>query len=266
MIFLLYGQPGTGKSTLATGIAREAAGEGRRVAANYPIDFAPASVRPNGPLARAFCHVLPSRPTLADLRALGVGWAEGEEGREDRAGLLIVDEAGPWLSSRNWQAAERQEIIDWFLHSRKLGWDVVLIAQAPGLLDKQVREAVIEGYARCRRTDRLKVAGVSMPRVHIAIARYGNGPNDPMIQRWIYRGQVEHRMFQSYAMFNVQGEQGAYCTLPPSITKWAGYESRWVALRRGANIFGLFALAVLAYVLQFLFPPFRRVLHASAAR
>lgn len=234
MITLLYGQPGTGKSTLATGIAREYAGDRKRIAANFPIDFAPASERAKGPTAEAFCTVLPDRPTHQNLKDLGVGWRDGEHGREDRSGLLIIDEAGPWLSSRAWQAAERQEIIDWFLHSRKLGWDIVLIAQAPGLLDKQVREAVIEGYARCRRMDRMKVAGIRMPRIHVAIARYGTGPNDPILQRWFYRGKVEQKMFQSYAMFNTsKAPDGLYSTIPPRLTKWLGYQSFMDKIKTG---------------------------------
>ena len=264
MIHLLYGQPGTGKSTLATGIAREYAAEGKVIAANFPIDFAPASVRPQGATAEAFAVVLPDRPKHADLLALGSGWRDGEHGREDRSGLLIIDEAGPWLSSRAWQASERQEIIDWFLHSRKLGWDVVLIAQAPGLLDKQVREAVIEGYARCRRTDRMKVAGVRMPRMHVAVARYGTGPNDPILQRWFYRGKVEHLMFQSYSMFNSGREpDGLYCTLPPRITKWRGHEGGWVRLRRNINVAGLVGLAAAVWVLAVFLPWLRASLESK---
>lgn len=67
---------------------------------------------------------------------------------------------------------------------------IVLIAQAPALLDKQVREAVVEGYARCRRTDRMKVPFMPFrfPRFHVAA-----GPGGP------------------------------YSTLPATITKWRGY-------------------------------------------
>lgn len=258
MITLLYGQPGTGKSTLATGIAAEYAAEGKLVASNYPIDFAPVSVRPKGPTAEAFATVLPDRPKLADLQSLGMGWREGEHGREDRSGLLVIDEAGPWLSSRQWQAEERQQIIDWFLHSRKLGWDVVLIAQAPGLLDKQVREAVIEGYARCRRMDRLKVAGVSMPRIHIAVARYGLDQNAPVLQRWWYRGTKEHQCFQSYAMFNSgMAPNGLYCTIPARLTKWAGYVAPFTRFRELVNAGGLTAIAFFAYLLAIFSPSFR---------
>lgn len=227
---LLYGQPGTGKSTLATGMALDYLRAGRRVVANFPIDAAPASMRPGGPLANAVVEVLPSRPSFQHIKALGVGWCKDEwKGREEFAGLLLIDEAGPWLDSRKWQDSDRPKIIDWLLHSRKRGWDIVLIAQSPALVDKQVREAVVEGYARCRRTDRMRlpVLNIKLPRMHIAVSRYGMGSNDPVLRRWFYRGGLEHKCFQSYALFDVEDEEekGWYSTLPARITKWKGKTS-----------------------------------------
>lgn len=231
MILMPYGQPGTGKSTLATGIALDYLAKGRRVAANFAIDAAPASTSARKPLANGFVTVIPSRPSFEQVDALGFGWWPDEFGREDRAGLLLIDEAGPWLNSRTWAEKDRARIIDWLLQSRKRGWDVILIAQAPGLIDKQVRDAVIEGFARIRRTDRIKipVIGLSLPRFHIAVARYGLDPNAPIIQRWMYRGTVEHKCFQSHALFG-QDEEAPYCTLPPRITKWRGFRPWYVRL------------------------------------
>lgn len=232
-----YGQPGTGKSTLAVGRLLEYAAKGRRVAANFACDFAPASNRPGGKLAQASLTVLPARPSLADLEALGLGWHKASDrGREDICGLLVVDEAGGWLNSRTWNAPQRQAIIDWFLHSRKRGWDVILIAQHPQLLDKAVREACVELYGRCRRMDRFKVPilGVRLPRFHFCVVRYGSGPHDIVLERHMYRGGVEHRCFESYALFDTSDELvgGVYSTLPARLTKWRGYVSPWDVWRK----------------------------------
>lgn len=266
MIHLLYGQPGTGKSTLATGIAHEYAQQGRKVATNYHVDWSPLSHRPDGMMAGQSVTVLPDRPSIDNLLCIGLGWHEGEHGREDRAGLLVVDEAGPWLNSRTWSDKNRAEIIDWFLHSRKRGWDVVLIAQAPSLLDKQVRDAVIEGYARCRRMDRVKVPvlGVSMPRIHVAVARYGLDQNAPVLQRWWYRGGDIHKCYQSYQIF-AQGDAvtAPYSTLPPRLTKWRNALSPWLEFRRKVNLLGLVALAGVAYLLALCVPGFRTLLHSE---
>lgn len=268
MIHLLYGQPGTGKSTLATGIAREYAENGKKVATNYHVDWSPVSNRPDGAMARAWVTVIPDRPSINDLLCIGMGWNEGEFGREDRAGLLVVDEAGPWLNSRTWSDKSRAEIIDWFLHSRKRGWDVVLIAQAPSLLDKQIRDAVIEGYARCRRMDRVKVPviGVAMPRIHVAVARYGLDQNAPVLQRWWYRGGDIHKCYQSYQIF-AQGDAvtAPYSTLPPRLTKWRDRLSPWLEFRRKVNQSGLVALAAVAYVLVWIIPGFESLCRSGFA-
>jgi hypothetical protein len=236
VISLLYGQPGTGKSTLATGMILDNMRNGFRTVANFPVDASPAVIRPSGKISQAHVEVLPARPSFAQLQAIGSGWSDPKDiGREDRSGLLVMDEIGGWINSRNWNDKERQQIIDWFLHSRKRGWNIVFIAQHPNLVDKQVREAVVEGYARIRRTDRMKLPliGVSLPRFHIAIHKYGMDQNSPRLNTWVYRGTTEHKCFQSYVVFDSDDDviQGSYCTLPARITKWHG-QVTWKGFRK----------------------------------
>lgn len=223
MIYLLYGQPGTGKSTLAAGIALDYLRAGRRVVANFAIDPAPACYSRRSKLMDASVMVLPSRPSFSYFPLIGLGWTdpENEAGREDRAGLLVIDEAGPWLDSRRWQDSDRPKIIDWLLQSRKRGWDVVLIAQHPGLIDKQVRDAVVEGYCRIRRTDRMKFFNLfRLPRLHVGVVRYGLDANAPVLERYAYRGRLEHKCFQSYALFSAVDDFGLFSVLPPRLTRY----------------------------------------------
>lgn len=148
--------------------------------------------------------------------------------------MLIIDEAGGWLNARTWQSVkrerinvysgdvelvtERELIIDWLTQSRKRFWDIYLIAQAAEMLDKQVRVAVGEGVVRIRRLDRFRMGGVTMPRVHIAVVRYGLDLNAPVIERWFYRGADAQRCFGSYRLFG--SESRHYSILPASQTKW----------------------------------------------
>lgn len=214
MIYLMTGYPGAGKSTVMVehAIVRYAS-QGRRVVANFPIDFAPATIRRKSKLSAASCLVIPDRPTRADLDEIGIG---GES--EEKAGLLMIDEAGTWLNTRTWQGGDRDKIIDWLSQSRKRGWDIILVAQAAGMLDKQVRDAICEMVVKIRRLDRKRVLGMPLPRVHFAICRYGLEANAPVLERWVYRGEMAQKCFGSYRLFGA--DNAPYCVLPATHTKW----------------------------------------------
>jgi len=61
-------------------------------------------------------------------------------------GLLVLDELGTWLNSRNWNTKNRLEILNWLFLSRKDHWDLILLAQDYEMIDAQVhvpRHAII---------------------------------------------------------------------------------------------------------------------------
>lgn len=213
MIYGIFGQPGVGKSTVAVDRAIiEYAAAGRRVCANFPMDFAPICSRKGTKLSKAVVEVIPDRPSRAALDLIGFGGVS-----EEKAGLLIIDEAGIWLNARTWAGKEREAVIDWLTQSRKRYWDIILIAQSVHMLDKQVREAVCEGIARIRRTDRVKFLGVRLPRLHIGVVRYGIDQNSPVLERWFYRGTMAHKCFGSYRLFGADSTH--YSVLPAELSK-----------------------------------------------
>lgn len=215
MIYVLTGPVGAGKSMLATQRAIDYASQGRRVASNYHIDFAPIARRRGSALSRAYCEVLNDRPSADDLEALGIGGSS-----EEKAGLVVIDEAGTFLNARTWNDKERAKLIRWMLLSRKKRWDMVLIVQAVGILDKQIREAVVEVCGRVRRLDRVKVPGtkISLPRMHLATMRYGTNPSDVVIERWWTRGDDSVKCYDTTALF--ESTEGPYCALPATLSKW----------------------------------------------
>ncbi len=226
-VYLVVGRLGSGKSLAAVGRAIDYASSGRRVAANFHLDFAPVARRAKSPLARAVVDVLPARPSSADLVALGIGGP-----REDRAGLVILDECSTFLNARAWNERDRAAFIEWFMHSRKLGWDVLFIVQHQSMLDKQVRENC-EMLVTVRRLDKMKIPILSwilpfkMPRLHIAQVRYGLGPTDPTAEHWVYRGTGYFRCYDTKWISGVDCP-GAYSVLPARITKFGGQRaSRW---------------------------------------
>lgn len=193
-IYLLAGRLGSGKSLSAVGKIREALLAGRRVATNLNLNLAAMGIK--GPVD---CVRLPDKPTGAELKGLGSGNLDYDEKKN---GLLVLDELASWLNSRTWNDKSRQGVLDFFIHSRKLGWDVFLIAQSLNQLDKQIRDAIVEYHVICRRTDRLKIPLVGglvkalsfgalsgkLPRVHVGFVRYGTDRDSILVERWTFRG------------------------------------------------------------------------------
>jgi hypothetical protein len=220
-IYCVTGKLGSGKTLIAVGKALDYAAQGRRVVANFHIDTAPACRSIDSKLSNAVITVIPPRPTSDDLRALGRG---GET--EDTAGLLILDECAVFLNSRDWNSADRKGVVDWFLHARKLKWDVLLIVQHQSMLDKQVREAICELLAVCRRMDRMNIPvlswfwAVKLPRLHVAQVRYGMGLHDPKAETWVYRGTHLFACYATEAIFDGAGDAGIYSVIPPKLSKF----------------------------------------------
>lgn len=209
--YLISARPGAGKSLMAVQRALDYLREGRRVVANFPIDFASLS-RPGDKIARRSVEVIPPCPTASDLLALGRGGPS-----EERAGLLIFDEAGKFLNSREWNASGRKAVLDWFTHYRKLKWDVILITQHSSQLDKQIREAIPDYLVMIRRMDRHNIpfTAIKLPRLHYALVKYGLGPNDPVADRWLTRGTHLFGCYQTEFSAIEATDYGWFSMLPP---------------------------------------------------
>lgn len=209
-VTLVTGKLGAGKTLVCVGKIRDAILDGRRVATNLDLSLEhllPAKSR------KVQVMRLPDKPTVFDLEQLGLG---SEVMDESQNGLIVLDELGTWLNSRQWGDKSRQAVIDWLLHSRKKGWDVIFISQHANLIDKQVREAVIEFLVTCRRLDRLPVPFIGwlirlvtggflsgrMPRIHVGIVRYGMATDSLVVERWIYRGVHLYRAFNTRQVFS----------------------------------------------------------------
>lgn len=270
-VYIVTGKLGSGKTLSMVGRAREYIESGRPVATNVTLDIRGLVKRkPKAPVIR-----LPDRPTVADLELIG---AVHSTGREELNGMLLLDECGTFLNTREWGDKGRQAFIDWLLHSRKLGWDVFLIVQHTSLLDKQIRDAMAEYVVTCRRLDRIKVpflgrliswvsVGVlkgQMPQIHLALVRYGTGVGSMHADTWLYRGKD---LYGAYQTVQVIADQSPgphslfwYAT-PAEIAKWPkppkpktramelcasldkGEAWRWAARHaRGANNMGLRAI------------------------
>lgn len=232
-VYAVQGKLGTGKSKFCVWMAKQAIYDGRRVAGN--LDIRPEKLNPAKP---GRYQRVPDKPTAADLDALGHGNPDSYD--ESRNGVLILDELGTWLNARSFQDKSRAEILDWLIHARKKGWDVYLIVQNVVMIDKQVRESLIEYSCNCLRMDKVKVPFIGwflhwlgdtlgaiignpkpfkkwgyLPFFHLVVARIGEGANAVVADRWTYVGKELHDAYDTRQIFRSDYEHGTFSVLPP---------------------------------------------------
>lgn len=264
MIYVLTGHLGSGKTLLAVRLAQEYLEQGRPVASNMTLNLEHLMpVR-----SRATAVKLPYIPSAEHLSALGRAVPDDQDYDESKFGLILLDEAGTWLNSRDWQDKGRRALFQWITHARKYGWDVALIIQDFEALDAQIRRAVTEIYVGCARLDRIKVPylPLRLPRMHLAVGRYG-GPNGQKYKTWIARGTDLFRAYNTreavrqeidfaddgsvvdarvmYSMLSAWHLVGRYRTARAPVRLWLLFVLKWLlawpallfdrtALRRGA--------------------------------
>jgi hypothetical protein len=228
-VYSVEGKLGTGKTKFCVWRARTALREGRRVASN--VDLRLGELVPE--LPNATYLRIPDKPRSVDLDSIGHGNPDSYD--EEKNGILILDELGSWLNSRAFQDKDRLPVIDWLIHARKLGWDVFLIVQDAQMIDRQVREALIEYQCKCMRLDKVKVPGVGwllgifnakwgyLPRMHYVTARVGMGASAIVAERWHYRGDDLHSAYDTRQIFKAS-EDGTICVWHPK--RYTGLEAR----------------------------------------
>jgi hypothetical protein len=219
-VFSVEGKLGTGKTKFCIWRAQDAIRTGRKVASN--VDIAPHLLNPlkPGKIIR-----IPDKPTAEDLEAMGHGNPDSYD--EEKNGVLILDELGTWLNSRSYQDPQRAGILDWLIHARKHGWDVYLIVQDANMIDRQVREALIEYQIKCMRMDRVRIPIIGhftglikdrwayLPKFHLATSRVGIGVNAVIAERWQFVGTSLHAAYDTRQIFRSDYPHGAHCVLPP---------------------------------------------------
>lgn len=185
MIYVITGHLGSGKSLLAIRIAHDYLQAGKRVASNITLNL---DRMPGGDKSKVTATKLPYIPNESHLEALGQGY-EGPYD-EDKFGLIILDEAGKWLNTRDWADKERRGLFSWLTHARKKGWDLALIVQDFEALDAQIRRSITEVYVKCQRLDRFKVPylPIRLPRYYVGTGRYG-GPDGVKFKTWHASGE-----------------------------------------------------------------------------
>lgn len=240
---IVYGETGEGKSLFCVSEMADYLRRGLRVATNIEVDL--AKLLP--PWSRATYTLLPQCPTFADLDAIGRGTDSKDP---TKFGLLVLDEAPSFLDAREWNATGRKALVEWVRHARKRGWRLVFIAQHPDLIDKQVRKSAFPLVAQVRRMDHVSIpfVPIRLPRMHLAVFRYGRGINPLVVlRRFFFGGKVQEAYDTNQEFFENSGQvremPSAWDTKGSKMRKWDMYK----ALVMGCLFGGLLLGAAVAF-------------------
>lgn len=221
--YAITGRKGAGKTLFAVGVIRDALRAGKRVATNLDVHLDKLL----GANSRATLLRLPDRPTAADLEAIG----RGQEGKvEDDNGVIVLDETSTFFNSRAFGDRDRQPLLDWLVHSRKLGWDVYYICQGLEQIDKQLRTTMIEYHIGVKRTDKWPIPGVTplfkligirvgFPKMHIGIVKHGVDKDSLTVERRIYRARDLYDAYDTQQLFMDRNHPKA-CGLHSVLSAW----------------------------------------------
>ncbi|QPL46604.1 assembly protein [Halomonas sp. A40-4] len=223
-VYVVTGKLGAGKTLVAVGKIKDKLVQGCKVATNLDLNL-DQLIGEKAKQTR--CFRIPDKPVLADLKAIGTGTEDYDESNN---GLLVLDECGTWFNARSWNDKSRQDVINWFLHARKLGWDIIFLIQDLSIMDKQARVALAEHVVYCRRLDRVTVPFVGalyslfmgkkmpLPKVHLGIVKYGDSPQSLTVERWTYTGRALYPAYDTKQAFSDNYPHGTYSMLPPWYT------------------------------------------------
>jgi hypothetical protein len=221
MEYVVQGKKGNGKGIIAVAMIEDYLRRGRPVATNLNIfleHLLPTS-------SRTTMYRIPDQPTYQDMVNLGSIPTGGDERQN---GLLVLDECASWLNSRDYTDPERKKLLDWFVHSRKHGWDVIYIIQSINMLDKQFRDGFAEHLVTVVRLDRLGVPFVGalvklfgfalrFPQIHIGIVRYGTSANAPVVDRIVRRGK---RLWKAYDTLQKFSKLNEHAGVSSTLSAW----------------------------------------------
>lgn len=201
MITLYSGTPGSGKSFHAAKDVYKRFEIGGGLIANFPVKR-PVGLKPRSELRVSYwdnSEITPQRLTQYALKY-------HEMGKEGQT-LLIVDEAQVVWNAREFQSKGRQDWVSFFSQHRKLGYNVLLIAQNDRMLDRQIR-FVIENEVKHRKLDNYGFGGrfvklLTGNRTWFIAIEYWYGGNKLKLNSEVFPYRKKFAdIYDSYRMFD----------------------------------------------------------------
>lgn len=142
MIALFSGTPGSGKSLdIAQIIYYRVRFGDRRVICNFDINLD----KIKKPHKEIFTYVPNDKLNPKKLIEISKDYFKNHKFKEGRI-LLIIDECQLLFNAREWNSSGRSEWLSFFTQHRKYGYDVFLVAQFDGMVDRQIRSLIEYNY------------------------------------------------------------------------------------------------------------------------
>lgn len=205
-VYFVTGGLGSGKGLAAISQIRNYAQNGVKIAGNIDV------------FLEYLCHDInskityirvPDRPTAFDLECLGSG---NDTYDPFMNSLLVLDELATWFNSRTWNDKGRAQLLDWLVHSRKHGWDVILIVQSIETIDKQLLELLMEYHVpmadmskinipilgRLWRSISPKNRPLTFPKIHMGNVMY---KNKVKADKWVFRARDLYTSYDTKQIF-----------------------------------------------------------------
>lgn len=132
------GTPGSGKSYHATQDIYFRLRKGKNCICNFPIDL--EKVKNGGLISRKKVGKLDYIPTLQLTVEYLIQYAkENHSLKKESETIVFIDECAILFNSRNWNAKDRMQWIEFLALHRHYGFDFILITQNDRMVDRQIR-------------------------------------------------------------------------------------------------------------------------------
>ena len=137
MISLYSGTPGSGKSLHCARTIINWSRLGYPVVGNFMVDLKKYK--------RADFTYCPNHKMTPDFL---IKLSQEKVGSHPKEGsiLLVIDECQLLFNAREWQQSGRAQWLSFFTQHRKLGYDIILIAQFDRMVDRQIRSLIEHEY------------------------------------------------------------------------------------------------------------------------
>ena len=217
-VYFITGGLGSGKGLAAIQKIREYASDGRAICGNIDVNLDKLC---NNIHSKVTYTRLPDRPTKDDLDCLPSG---NETYDNELNGLLVLDELATWLNTRNWNDKNRAGVIDWLIHSRKHGYDVMLLVQDYETIDKQLIGSLMDYHCNMSDLSKINVPIVGrmwkhfntkgkplkLPKIHTCNVMYKNLVK---ADRWTFRAKDLYAAYDTKQIFTENYPHGPHSLL-----------------------------------------------------